>query len=112
MILLFIRRLISVAVITCLSVSSYAQPAPGNETENAKADKPYKILTSGKQITVKSTREIKSIMVWTASGHRIMEEKEINAPSFSFTINVGEKVFFIMIRFEGSKPYTEKIGVQ
>ena len=51
-------------------------------------------------------------MVWTASGHRIVEEKEVNATSFSFNINVSEKVFFIMIQFEGSKPYTEKIGVQ
>src|SRR6266496_2172380 len=108
----FIRGLMTIIVITCLSVFSHAQPAPVNETENVKTNKPYKILTSDKQITVKSTKDIKSIMVWTASGHRIVEEKEVNATSFSFNINVSEKVFFVMIQFEGSKPYTEKIGVQ
>jgi hypothetical protein len=112
MTLLSVRRLIAIAVITCLSVFSYAQPSPVNETETIRVNKPYKVLTSGKQVTIKSTKEIKSIMVWTASGHRIMEEKDVNTTSFSFNINVSEKVFFIMIRFEGAKPYTEKIGVQ
>ena len=112
MTLLFVRRLMTLVVITLLSVFTYAQPVPGNQPENSKTIKPYKILTSGKQITVKSTKEIKNIMVWTASGHRIVEEKEINNTSFSFSINISEKVFFVMIQFEGSKPFTEKIGVQ
>jgi hypothetical protein len=96
--------------ITCLSVYSYAQPVTVSEI--TKTNKPYKILTSGKQITVKSTRHIKSIMAWTASGHRIVEQKEVNATSFSFTVNVSEKIFFVMIQLEGTKPFTEKIGVQ
>ncbi|MEI9911272.1 MAG: hypothetical protein WDO71_17380 [Bacteroidota bacterium] len=74
-------------------------------------NKPYKILTSGKQITVKSTKNIKNIMVWTASGHRIVEQKAVNASSYTFNINVNEKIFFVMIEYEGSKPYTEKIGI-
>jgi hypothetical protein len=112
MTLLFIRRLMTVVVITLLSVSTYAQPVPANQGETSRTNKPYKILTSGKQITVKSTKDIKGIMVWTATGHRIVEEKEVNATSYSFNINVTEKVFFVMIQFEGSKPYTEKVGVQ
>ena len=112
MILLSVRGFMTIIIVSCLSFFSYSQPAPANETENAKTNKPYKILTSGKQVTVKSTKDIKSVMVWTASGHRIVEEKEVNAASFSFTIYVSEKVFFVMIQFEGSKPYTEKIGVQ
>jgi hypothetical protein len=111
MTLLSIRGLMTVIVITSLSVFSQAQPAPANEEGNTRINKPYKILTSGKQITVKSTKDIKNIMVWTASGHRIVEEKEVNATSFSFTINVSEKVFFVMIQFEGQKPFTEKIGI-
>jgi hypothetical protein len=99
-----------IIIVSCLSVFSYAQPVAVSET--TKTNKPYKILTSGKQITVKSTKDIKSIMAWTASGHRIVEQKEVNATSFSFTVNVSEKVFFVMIQFEGSKPFTEKIGVQ
>ena len=73
--------------------------------------KPYKILTSGKQITVKSTKNIKSVMVWTASGHRIVEQKDVNSTSYSFTVTVNEKYYFVMIQYEGQKPFTEKIGV-
>ncbi|MFI5129560.1 MAG: hypothetical protein ACHQFX_06190 [Chitinophagales bacterium] len=112
MILLSVRRLLRVAIFICLCSFSHAQPAPSNDAENARAYKPYKILTTGKQVNVKSTKEIKSVIVWTATGHRIVEEKAVNATSFSFNINVTEKVFFIRIQFEGSKPYTEKIGVQ
>jgi hypothetical protein len=111
MTLLSIRGLM-IILVSCLSVFSHAQPVEVNETENTKTPKLYKIFTSGKQITVKSTKDIKTIMVWTASGHRIVEEKEVNATSFSFNININEKVFFVMIQFEGIKPFTEKIGIQ
>jgi len=104
----FIRRYVAIIAVACISILSQAQVS-GN---GASVNKPYKILTSGRQITVKSTKNISSIMVWTTSGHRIVEQKEINEPSFSFDINVNEKVFFIMIQLEGSKPYTEKIGVR
>ncbi|HET6993389.1 MAG TPA: hypothetical protein VFI06_00340 [Chitinophagaceae bacterium] len=103
-----VRRLMTVIVVACLSVLSYSQPLPGSPKE----PKPYKILTSGKQITIKSGKNIKSIMVWTASGHRIVEQQEINASSYTFNINVSEKYFFVMIHLDGMKPFTEKIGVQ
>lgn len=116
MTLLGIRGLMTIVIITLLSVFTYAQPGPTNQVETEKTEKtgskPYRILTSGRQITVKSTKDIKSIMVWTASGHRVLEEKEINSGSFSFNVNANDKVFFLMIQLEGSKPYTEKIGVQ
>jgi hypothetical protein len=95
-------------MIASLSFFSQAQTAKVASPEN----KPYKILTSGKQITVKSTKNIKAIMVWTASGHRVVEVKEVNASSFSFTISINEKIFFVMIQLDGMKPFTEKIGVQ
>jgi hypothetical protein len=98
----------TVIVIACLSVLSYAQPLP----TPPKDPKPYKILTSGKQITIKSGKNIKSIMVWTASGHRIVEQQEINAYSYTFNVNVSEKYFFVMIHLDSMKPFTEKIGVQ
>lgn len=103
-----IRQYVAIIAISFISVFSHAQAGRTGTIEN----KPYKILTSGKLITVKSTKNIKNIMVWTASGHRIVEQKEVNASSFSFNINVSEKVFFLMIEYDGSKPYTEKIGVQ
>ena len=98
---------IAILGIACLSVFARAQSPTPAEREK----KPYKVLTSGKQITIKATKEMASVMVWTASGHRIVEQKEVNATSFSFNVNVSEKVFFLMIRFEGMKPYTEKIGI-
>jgi hypothetical protein len=109
---LSIRRLMAIIAITLISTLSRAQPVNTDESEKAKSNKPYKILTSGKQVTVKSTKAIKNIMVWTASGHRIVEQKDVKATSFSFNINVSEKLFFIMIQLEGLKPYTEKIGVR
>jgi hypothetical protein len=106
MIQLALLRFASLLIITCLSVITYGQPS-------TEAKKPYKIHTNGKQVTVKSTKNIKSVMVWTASGHRIVEQKEINNTSFTFdTTAAAEKVFFLMIQYEGSKPFTEKIGVR
>jgi len=74
--------------------------------------KPYKIQTSGKQVTIKSTKNIKSVMVWSASGHRVIEQKDINNPSYTFNIPINEKWIFVMIHVDGAKPFTEKIGVQ
>lgn len=102
-----IRSLVAVIAVVCISVFSQAQ-VTANEPA---AKKPYKILTSGKQITVKSPKNIKHIMVWTSTGHRIIEQKDINEPSFTFNVNVNSRVFFIMIHLEGAKPYTEKIGI-
>lgn len=104
----FVRRYAVIIAVICISVLSQAQPVRASFNEA----RPYKILTSGKQITVKSTKNIKNLMVWTASGHRIVEQKEINNSSYSFNINVNEKIFFLMIEFEGLKPFTEKIGVR
>ena len=112
MIQLPVKRMVAIAAIACISVFSEAQPGSKSITENIIAPKPYKILTSGKQITIKSTKNIKGIMVWTASGHRVVEQKEINATSFSFNINISEKIFFVMIQYEGMKPFTEKVGIE
>jgi len=69
-------------------------------------------MTSGRNVTVKSTKNIKNIMVWTASGHRIVEQRDLNVASFSFNTNAKDKIFFVMIQYDGLKPYTEKIGVK
>ena len=105
-----IRRLAAVAILSLLFSASKAQT--GNEWPPKKESKPYKVLTSGKQIIVKSSKEIKHIMVWTTGGNRVIEQKEINSSSYSFTIPVSQKTFFLMIGLEGGKIYTEKIGVE
>jgi hypothetical protein len=99
-------------IVTCLALYFAAISQPMDEPSK-KASKPYRILTSGKQVTVKSTKNIKNIMVWTATGHRIVEQRDLNLASFSFNVNaVGEKVFFVMVQYESGKPFTEKFGVQ
>jgi hypothetical protein len=108
MIIAATRRILTIIMLSGMFLFAHAQP----ENEPFGKIKPYRILTSGKQITVKSTKEIQSIMVWTASGHRIIEQKEVNAPSFSFSIAMNEKVFFVMLHFKGNERYTEKIGVR
>jgi hypothetical protein len=74
-------------------------------------NKPYRILTSGKDITIKSTKTIKEVLVWTTTGYRIVENRSVNNSSFSFQVKVPAKYVFVMIHFEGSKPYTEKLGL-
>ena len=74
--------------------------------------KPFKVLTNGKQITIQAKQNLKSIMVWTASGHRIVEEKEIKATNYSFTVPAKEKYVFMMAEMADGKRFTEKIGVK
>src|SRR5688572_3175499 len=74
--------------------------------------KPFKVLTNGKQITIQSKQNLKSVMVWTASGHRIVEEKELKTNSYSFTVPSKEKIFYIMIETAEGKRFTERMGVK
>ena len=74
--------------------------------------KPYKLLTAGRQITIKSTKAIKQVMLWTTGGDRVVEQKEINNSSFVVNIPVNQRSFFLMIGLSDGKIYTEKIGLQ
>ncbi len=105
-----VRRLLAVASLSVVVIASQAQPA-SNETA-VKEIKPYKLLTSGRQITIKSTRNIKNVMLWTTSGYRVVEQREINNSSFMLNMPVNQKTFFLMIGLENGKIYTEKIGIQ
>ncbi len=103
------RRLLA---ILSLSFSLYAQAQPAGEGPVKKEARPYKVYTSGKQITLKSSKNIQSLMLWTSGGHRVIEQRDINAAACSFTIPVNEKIFFLMVGMEGGRVYTEKIGVR
>lgn len=107
---LSIRRLLATAALSVLFLAAESQP-PGKEPVK-KENKPYKVLTTGKEITIKSGKNIQHVMLWTSNGHRVVEQKEINAASFTFTIPINEKIFFLMVGLEGEKIYTEKIGVK
>lgn len=76
-----------------------------------KETKPYKVITSGRQLTIKSNKTINNIMVWTTDGNRVVEQKNINNNSFTIDIPVYRKAFYVMIGLTNGKIYTEKIGI-
>ena len=100
-----IRRLGAVLSLSLLIFTSQAQPV------SADPGKPYQLRRSGKQITIKSPKGIKQVMLWTSSGNRVAEHKEINNNSWVLDIPVNQKTFFLMIGLKDGKIYTEKIGV-
>jgi len=105
-----IRRLLAILL---LSLSVYTARSQANAADPFKAEpKPYSIQTSGKQITVKSSQRIKHIMVWTPGGDRVVEQKDIDQNTFSFTVPVNASFFFLMVGLSNGKIYTEKIGVR
>ena len=85
-------------------------PDPG-EIRSTSA-KPFKVLTNGKQITIQSKQNLKSLLVWTASGHRIVEERDLKTNSYSFTAPAKEKVFYMVIETADGKRFTQKMGVK
>lgn len=117
---LFSRCALTFAVVVLFMFPLYAQSDPGpgkNKPATEKKDAKYfKILTSGKQITVKSndnTNNLKQILVWTSSGHRIVEQHELDVPSFDFTVSgINEKIFFMLVEFKDGKRVSEKFGVR
>jgi len=104
------------AAMLLASFLSLTAPVVGQSSETtakiANTAKPFKILTSGKKITIQSKQNISSVIVWTAGGHRVLEQKEINALSYSFNITVPEKIFFIRVDMGDGKMYSQKVGVQ
>ena len=108
----FIRQIMPIVAIILSTFVIEAQPALAAATEYAKPAKPYRILTSGKQITIKSTKDIRSVMVWSSGGTRILEQKEVNANSYNFKITANEKILFIRLQLADGKVYSEKLGIQ
>jgi hypothetical protein len=111
-----IRRMAAIAAFTLIVGSSVAQdPGPKSKSPSALqkiTGKPFRILANGQRITVQSDKDITRIIVWTASGNRFVEQSNIEAPSYNFTVPTKEKYVFIMLELKGAGRYTEKIGVQ
>ncbi|RYY53601.1 MAG: hypothetical protein EOO09_17410 [Chitinophagaceae bacterium] len=72
--------------------------------------RPYKVLTTGNQVTIRCTKDIKTIMAWTTTGSRILE-KTVQAQLFSFRVPTQHKMVFLRIELADGKTYSEKIGV-
>ena len=97
--------------VSCI-VHGQAKQSPVAEVRTTPSAKPFKILTNGKQITIQSKQNLRSLMVWTASGHRFVEEKSLTTNSYSFTIPAKEKIFYIMLETAEGKRFTERMGVK
>lgn len=99
-----VYRLLAVILLGISFFSTQAQPAK-------KETKPYKVITSGRQLTIKCSKAINNVMVWTTDGNRVVEQKNINNNSFTIDIPVYRKAFYLMIGLVNGKIYTDKIGV-
>jgi len=112
------RKSVAVAAFLLVITSSQAQDSdPGKDkpTTERKEIKPFKILTSGKRITVQSnsnTNNLKRLLVWTSSGHRIVEQHNLDVSVYIFNISVKEKIFFLMLEMKNGKRFTEKFGIE
>ncbi len=93
-----------VPVFVLFALQSNAQSKP-------KEAKPYKVLTSGKQLTIKSEKKILHVMLWTTNGDRVVEQKDINEKSIVVNVPINRKTFFLMVGLENGKVYTEQIGL-
>lgn len=104
-----IRQLLAAFLLSTLFFASAAQPVISHAKKEIK---PYKILTVGRQITIKSNKEIKHLMLWTTSGNRVVEQRDINSNTFTITIPINHRTFFLMVGLNDGKIYSEKIGVR
>ena len=108
----FIRKAMLFFVLFSATYIINAQGSAARNSEINSPAKPFKVLTNGKQITVQSKQNLKSLMVWTSSGHRIVEEKDLKTNSYSFTVPAKEKVVFMMLETAEGKRFTEKMGIK
>jgi|GEM_PF-987798 len=108
-----IRKAFLSVAFTILVAVSYSQKSvlPQNTSFKKTERKPYKVLTSAKRITIKSEVSLKSLLIWSAKGHRVVEQTNMAVQEFSYTINISENIFFLLLELENGKRYTEKIGV-
>ena len=110
----FIRKAILVSALFCITCFMHGQVKQSSKADIAATAgaKPFKVLTNGKQITIQSKQNLRSLMVWTASGHRFVEEKALTTNSYSFTVPAKEKIVYIMLETAEGKRFTERMGVK
>jgi hypothetical protein len=104
-----LRRLLAIALFsTSIFISSQAQVTEST----GKEPRPYKVSNNGRQVTLKSSKTMQHVMLWTTDGHRIVEQKELNSSNYTFSVPGNSKLFFMMVGFGDGKIYTEKIGLR
>lgn len=106
-----VLKVLAIAIFTFAVTPGHAGTEPLPKAVSSSPAKPYKVLTSGKRITVQSKTDISKIMVWTAKGHRFIEANDVNATTYSFNVTIREKFLYMMLELSDGKRYTEKIGL-
>ena len=99
-------------VLLCGSVLHHLPAQTPSAKVETTSPRPFKILTSGKKVTIQAKQTIKTVIVWTSNGHRLVEQKNVNSSSYSFNITIPEKLFFVRLDMEDGRMYTQKLGVQ
>jgi hypothetical protein len=107
-----IRRLSAAASLSLLFILAQAQPVIEPATSTSRENKPYKVHTAGRQITIRSSKSICNVMIWTTDGNRVVEQKGINNTSVNIDLPISRKTFYLMVGLVNGKVYTEKIGIQ
>jgi hypothetical protein len=107
-----IRRLSAAASLSLLLMLAQGQPVIEPAASTPRENKPYKVQTTGKQITIKSTKNINHVMIWTTDGNRVVEQKGINNTSVNIDLPISRKTFYLMVGLVNGRVYTEKIGIQ
>ena len=106
----FFLAITCMAMAFCTGFTELRAQGPDKSHYAESARLPYRIQTAGNQITVKCSKDIKTVMAWTTGGTRILE-KTILAPLFSFRVPTSHKMVFLRIELTDGKTYSEKIGV-
>ncbi len=109
-----IRILLTFLLISSLSLPGFCQKnnvKPASENSVSRSKRPFKILTSGRSITIKSTSNLKNIMIWTSQGNRVVEQKDIRQPQFTYNATIRENIFFILVEMESGERFTERVGI-
>jgi len=104
-----LRRLFAALILSVSFLVASAQP--DSNTSSSKTDPPYKVITSGKKVTIKSSQSINHVMLWTTDGDRIAEHKDVNSNSFTLNLPVSQKAYFLMVGMNNGKIYTQKVAV-
>jgi hypothetical protein len=111
------QKLIACLVFISMAGLSMAQdPSYSTATDTTriekKIEKPFRISTSGKQVTIQSDQNIKKIIAWAEGGNRFFENNNIDETVFRFTVPPTPKIIFVLVMFKDGKHYTEKIALQ
>lgn len=107
------RHLLMALVCFLIIESGFSQsPSGSTPASEIKKTLPFKVLTSGKKVTIQSQKDIKNIIAWTSSGNRMVEQRNIDVRQYTFTVPPRENVVFVLLEMEDGSRYTHKIAIQ